>query len=147
MEISSNTIKCEAYEDDGLGNEEFYERFWIANSIFITTLLCENEATLDEYDTTVGVTSAVELSYELCAPFPTGGYFVLQLPKLDQEYQSFGAITLTSMFPNSLTSSSALVTAVGQIYSASLSIESDVTVLEEDALGVATHSANGLTYD
>ena len=39
------------------------------------------------------------------------------------------------------------MSANGQIYSASLSIEADVTVMEEDALGIATHSANGLTYD
>ena len=51
------------------------------------------------------------------------------------------------MFPESLIFSSALVTANNQIYSASLSIESDVTVMEEDALGIATHSANGLNYD
>ena len=101
QEIPANTLKCASFEDDGSGGETEVEDFWVANSIFITALLCDNSATLSGYDTTVGGTSAVTLTYQLCAPFPTGGYFVLQLPKLNSPYEDFGApSTLTSMLEN-----------------------------------------------
>ena len=147
MVIDPELIKCESYVDDGSGGEQELEEFWMGNSIIISAELCDQEPLLSGYTTTVGSTSLVTISYQLCSPFPTGAYFVLQLPKLDSPYASFGAGTLTSMIPSSITSSSASITADGQIYSADLTIDPDVTVSEENANGVATHAANGLTYD
>ena len=73
----------------------------MGSSIIITALRCTNVATLGGYDTTVGASSSVTFTYQLCTDFPSGGYFVLQMPKRNSPYTSFGAGSLTSMFSSS----------------------------------------------
>ena len=79
------------------------------SSVIITALRCTNVATLSGYDTTVGASSSVTFTYQLCTDFPSGGYFVLQMPKRNSPYTSFGASSLsdlTSMFSSSTESTS-----------------------------------------
>ena len=107
--IGSNKLFAQSFYDDG-GTETLFETNWMATSIIISGLLCTNVPTLGGYSTTVGGSSSVTISYQLCTELPTGGFLVLQLPKLNSPYASFGASSTTSMISSSsLSSSSASV--------------------------------------
>ena len=97
---------AQSFYDDGSGGQTRFETAWLGSSIIVSALRCTNVPTLSGYDTTVGASSSVTITYQLCADFPSGGYFVLQLPKRNSPYTSFGASSSTSMFSSSTESTS-----------------------------------------
>ena len=94
----------------------------------------------------VGASTTLTIQYELCGNFPTGATVVLQVPKLNGDYESLGNPTLTSMFPSSGITATVAVQG-GSSYGTDVKVSYDVTVEEEDSDGVSTHEANGKTYD
>ena len=99
---------AQSFYDDGSGGLTRFETDWMESAIIISGLRCTNVPTLSGYDTTVGASSSVTITYQLCADFPSGGYFVLQLPKRNSPYTSFGASSsLTAMFSSATENKSA----------------------------------------
>ena len=99
---------AQSFYDDGSGGQTRFETAWLGSSIIVSALRCTNVPTLSGYDTTCGASSSVTITYQLCTQLDSGLFFVLQFPKRNSPYESFGASgSLTQMFTSATEDKSA----------------------------------------
>ena len=110
-------------------------------SVTITPKICTNYPSFYDYGTLVGGLASLTIDYNLCSDFPNDAYFVLQAPKVNQDYESLGNPTLTSVFPSSLTATIAVAGESGSPFTSTVTPSFNVVV------DYSAHQADGKTYD